>query len=368
MADDASPVDERLMRLAVALGDRNAGLTWPNPSVGAVLVAPDGRILSVGVTQPGGRPHAEPVALAQAGASTRGATLYVSLEPCSHHGRTPPCAEAIVAHGVARVVTALVDPNPLVAGLGHRMLAEAGIAVSAGILAEEAARSHRGHIARITRGRPWVTLKLARTRDGYAGSPGRRVLITGDAANRRTHLMRAQSDAVMVGIATVLADDPRLDVRLPGLAARSPLRIVVDTNLRLPLTSHVVMSAEALPTWMLCGADASPDAERRLADRHVTVIRAPLDPQGRVDLTAAMRELGGRGLTAVLCEGGPALAESLAEQDLVDDMVLLTGPDDLPGRDGLPAIGPALRETVRRFRSRERAIVGRDVVETFLRG
>lgn len=362
--------DERLMRLAIALGDRHRGLTWPNPSVGAVLVEPGtDRILSVGITQPGGRPHAEPVALAAVGEAARGATLYVSLEPCSHHGRTPPCVDAIVASGVARVVTALEDPDPRVAGRGHHLLREAGIAVTAGVGAREAARSHQGHVSRVTRGRPWLTLKLARTRDGFAGARERRLLITGASANERSHLLRAHADAILVGVGTVLADDPRLDVRLPGLFGRSPLRVVLDSTLRTPLEAHVVATARERPTWLLCGPDAPVAVEAGLVGSGCQVIRLPASAAGRVDLAAALGELGARGITRVLCEGGPSLADALAEGDLVDDMVLLTGAGDVPVDTGspVPALGAHLRAALGRFRANGRERAGVDLVETFER-
>jgi diaminohydroxyphosphoribosylaminopyrimidine deaminase/5-amino-6-(5-phosphoribosylamino)uracil reductase len=227
--------DTRFMRLAFALGRHGLGRTWPNPAVGAVLVK-DGVIVGRGWTQPGGRPHAETEALARAGAAARGATLYVTLEPCSHHGKTPPCADAIVAAGVARVVSALVDPNPEVAGAGHWRMAEAGVVVEVGIGAEEARHAHAGHIRRVQDGRPNVTLKLAVSVDEKVALAGRKpVRITGEGATARVHLMRATNDAVLTGIGSVLSDDPLLTCRLPGMEERSPVRVVLDTMLRLPL-------------------------------------------------------------------------------------------------------------------------------------
>src|SRR5918997_3947425 len=211
--------DARFMRLALSVGARHLGRTWANPSVGAVLVDQErGTVLAQRATGEGGRPHAERVALDAAGPAARGATLYVTLEPCSHHGRTPPCADAIVAAGIARVVGALDDPDPRVAGLGYARLRAAGIAVTVGVGAPEAARAHRGHVLRGTEGRPALTLKLAQTADGFAARrSGPRLLITGERANARVHLLRAHADAVMVGVETVNADDPLLTVRLPGL-------------------------------------------------------------------------------------------------------------------------------------------------------
>lgn len=332
--------DERFMRLALALGYRNLGRTWPNPSVGAVLVSPkSGRIVATGATGEGGRPHAERIALAKAGEAARGATLYVSLEPCSHHGRTPPCAEAVVASGVARVVTALEDADARVAGRGHALIREAGIALATGVLRVEASRDHRGHLTRVRLGRPAVTVKLARTADGFAARlDGGRLMISGIGANSRTHMLRAHADAVMVGVATVLADDPRLDVRLPGMEGRSPLRIVLDTRLRTPPGSRLVASAAERPLWILCGPDAPAEAERRLAGAGAIVLRGATADDGRLHLAAALALLGARGLTRVLCEAGPSVADALARADLVDEAVLLTGAQPLAG-PGLPALG-----------------------------
>ncbi|MDB5592401.1 bifunctional diaminohydroxyphosphoribosylaminopyrimidine deaminase/5-amino-6-(5-phosphoribosylamino)uracil reductase RibD [Enterovirga sp.] len=364
--------DRRFTAAALNLGRRHNGLTWPNPSVGALVVRhEEGRsvIVAQGITARGGRPHAEPEALRGAGNLARGATLYVSLEPCSHHGRTPPCAEAIVAAGLGRVVTAGGDADPRVAGRGHAILARAGIRVVAGAAVEEAERTHRGHLTRTRHGRPAVTLKLARTVDGYAAAPAGepRLLITGPNADGRTHLLRAHADAVMVGVATVLSDDPRLDVRLPGLADRSPVRIVLDSRLRLPPESRLARSAAARPTWLVCAEEADPEAERRLAGLGCDAIRCPRGPDGRLDLGAALALLASRGLTRVLCEGGPALAEALARDDLLDEVVLITGGAAL-GRHGLPATGPALAGALSghlRLTRTERA--GADTVQHFER-
>src|SRR5580704_7557574 len=225
---DAAASDRRFMALALALGRRGLGRTHPNPAVGAVVVK-DGVIVGRGWTQPGGRPHAEPEALRRAGEAARGATLYVTLEPCSHFGKSPPCADAIIAVGISRVVAAIEDPNPEVAGKGHAKLRAAGITVDVGLFAEEAARDHAGHFRRIRDKRPHVVLKLAVSSDDKIGAAGGRpVAITGEAARTRVHLLRAQSDAILVGIGTVLADDPLLTCRLPGMEARSPVRVVLD--------------------------------------------------------------------------------------------------------------------------------------------
>jgi diaminohydroxyphosphoribosylaminopyrimidine deaminase / 5-amino-6-(5-phosphoribosylamino)uracil reductase len=339
--------DERFMRLAIALGERNLGLTWPNPSVGSVVVDESGDapvILSQGATQAGGRPHAERVALAAAGERARGATLYVSLEPCSHHGRTSPCADAVVEAGVARVVSALEDPDSRVAGLGHARLREAGIDVTVGCLARDARRAHIGHITRVMKGRPAVTVKLARSTEGFAGSrQGPRLMLTGRIANSKVHLMRAHADAIMVGVGTVLADDPLLNVRLPGLEARSPVRIIVDSNLRTPPTARVVAGARDIPTWIVTTIAASVEAEKALTEHGVEVMRVAADESGRVLLSEALQLIGARGITRVFCEGGPELADALAEADLVDELVLVTG-RSARGQGDVPALGPSLQD------------------------
>ena len=335
-------LDRRAMRLALALGRRNLGRTWPNPSVGAVVVA-GGRIVGQAVTAVGGRPHAEPLALAMAGEAARGATLYVTLEPCSHHGRTPPCTDATIAAGIARVVTAIEDPDPRVAGRGHAGLRAAGITVETGLLREEAARDHRGHFARVTRGRPSLHLKLARTRDGFAApSTGERLKITGPIADGAVHLWRAHADAIMVGIGTARADDPSLTVRLPGLAGRSPLRVVLDSTLRLNPASHLVRGARDLPTLVLTGRGAPAHARRMLASFGVEIAFVPTDAGGRIDLPAALTALAERGLTRICSEGGPALADALAAHDLIDACTLITGPVTLGEAGGLPALGDNL--------------------------
>src|SRR6202161_2011968 len=239
-SNESKAAERRFMQLALTLGRRGQGRTWPNPAVGAVVVK-DGVIVGRGWTQPGGRPHAEPEALARAGEAARGATLYVTLEPCSHVGKSPPCANAIIAAGIARVVSAIEDPNPEVAGQGHARLRAAGIAVDVGLGAAEAARDHAGHFRRVRDKRPHVIVKLAVSTDDKIGAARHKpVAISGEIAKARMHLLRAQCDAILVGIGTVLADDPLLTCRLPGLEARSPVRVVLDRSLRMPGTSRLV--------------------------------------------------------------------------------------------------------------------------------
>ncbi len=336
-AGAATEDDARYMLAALRLGERELGRTWPNPAVGAILVR-NGAVVGRGWTRIGGRPHAERVALDEAGEAARGATLYVSLEPCSHHGRTPPCAEAIIAAGVARVVTSLEDPNPLVGGNGHRMLREAGIEVVTGVLADEAAGSHAGHLCRIINKRPHVTLKLALSSDGKAGFAGRRPApITGPEALDEVHLMRSRTDAIAVGIGTVMADDPLLTVRLAGMEDRSPVRVVFDSAIRLPLASRLVATARGVPVWVMAGENASEDAERTLAPHGIEVIRSRLSGGG-IDLAHALGHLGEKGITRLMVEGGPYLAQSFLDAGLVDAAVVFQSPDPLgmDAIDGLP--------------------------------
>jgi diaminohydroxyphosphoribosylaminopyrimidine deaminase/5-amino-6-(5-phosphoribosylamino)uracil reductase len=322
-------MDRRFMNLALTLGRRGLGRTWPNPAVGAVVVQMhDGQpvIVGRGVTQPGGRPHAETQALKQAGEAARGATLYVTLEPCSHHGKTPPCADAIVAAGVGRVVSALEDPNPEVAGRGHARLRSAGIAVDVGLGAEEAQRDHAGHIRRIRDHRPHVTLKLAVSADGKAGLLGRKpARITGDRAWDRVHMIRAQNDAVLTGIGTVLSDDPKLTCRLPGMAAYSPVRIVLDSKLRLPLTTALAKSAWEVPVWVIGAGKAEPE----LRAAGIDVLQAS-------DLSDTLRQLAQRGITRLMIESGPRVAAAFLNADLVDEAALLRAPKTLG--DGIDAL------------------------------
>jgi diaminohydroxyphosphoribosylaminopyrimidine deaminase / 5-amino-6-(5-phosphoribosylamino)uracil reductase len=331
--------DQRFMQLALTLGRRGLGRTWPNPAVGAVVVK-DGLIVGRGWTEPGGRPHAEPVALARAGEAARGATLYVTLEPCSHVGKSPPCTDAVIAAGIKRVVSAIEDPNPEVAGQGHARLRAAGIAVDIGVGATEAAHDHAGHFRRIRDHRPHVILKLAVSTDDKIASAGRKpVAISGEAANARMHLLRAQCDAILVGIGTVLADDPLLTCRLPGMEARSPVRVVLDRALRIPATSRLVHSARATPLWVMTSGLAEAPAAMMLGAAGAQVIRlaATATPQPGLDLAAVVRALAERGITRLLVEGGARVASSFVTTDLVDEFRLLRGQSPV-GADGVAAL------------------------------
>lgn len=335
---DSKAADQRYMKLALALGRRGQGRTWPNPAVGAVVVR-DGVIVGRGWTQPGGRPHAEPEALRRAGETARGATLYVTLEPCSHFGKSPPCVDAVIASGISRVVSAIEDPNPEVAGKGHAKLRAAGIAVDVGPGATEAACDHAGHFRRIRDKRPHVILKLAVSADDKIGAAGHKPLaITGDVAKTRVHLLRAHCDAIMVGIGTVLADDPLLTCRLPGMEARSPVRVVLDRALRTPGESAMVHSARATPLWVVTSETAEAPAAMKLGAAGAQVMRVPSDlAKPGLDLTAVLHALSEKGISRLMVEGGARVASSLVSAGLVDEIWLLRGPGTV-GADGVPAL------------------------------
>jgi diaminohydroxyphosphoribosylaminopyrimidine deaminase / 5-amino-6-(5-phosphoribosylamino)uracil reductase len=347
--------DARFMAEALALGRANLGRTWPNPSVGAVIVK-DGVIVGRGATAAGGRPHAEAVALEQAGLRAVGADMYVTLEPCAHRsvrGGTP-CLELTLLSGVKRVVSALEDPNPHIAGVGHAILRSAGLRVALGIGAEEARRAHLGHIRRVQDGRPMVTLKLAQTADGFcAPLGGGRLQISGDAAMREVHMLRASHEAIMVGVGTVLSDDPQLTVRLPGLADRSPIRVVLDSALRTPLASALVRGAGIVPLWIIAADDAPAAPEIALRAAGAEVMRVGRSPAGSLDITAALRLLALRGITRA----------ALVAEDLADTVIVSTADHALgaPGtRALLPPVAVALADAVR-FRLHAEARHGSDV-------
>lgn len=332
--------DAGWMRVALGLAGRALGRTWPNPAVGCVLVSPDGRVVGRGFTQLGGRPHAETVALDHAGPLARGATAYVTLEPCAHTGRTPPCANALIAAGVARVVVSIEDPDPRVNGLGIATLRAAGVPTVTGCLAVEGAVLNRGFLNRIMAGRPMVTLKLATSLDGrIATESGESRWITGPRARAEGHLLRARSDAVMVGAGTALADDPRLDVRGLGLDHVRPVRVVVSGRLRLPLTGYLGRTARETPLWLCHHSGADPAPRAAWSDAGAELIEIPRAPDGLLDPAALTRALGERGLTRVLCEGGGRLAGALLAADQVDEVVCF-GAGLALGAEGVPAVGP----------------------------
>ncbi len=326
--------DARFMALALSLGRRGMGRVWPNPAVGCVIVQ-NGIIVGRARTADGGRPHAETQALAQAGSAARGATAYVTLEPCSHYGQTPPCADALIAAGIVRVVIATVDINPQVAGAGVARLKQAGLAVTVGVGEAESLRDHAGFFLTKSRRRPFVTLKLATTVDGrIATRAGDSQWITGAQSRRMVHMLRARHDAVMVGAGTVRADDPMLDVRDLGPVPQ-PVRIVVSSDLTLPDAARLAQTAELSPVW-LCHGPAAPAAVcARWGAKSIPTALV----EGRVDVVEMMENLAREGLTRVFCEGGGALAASLITAGLVDELVVFQGPK-LIGADGVSAVGP----------------------------
>ena len=364
----ATDLDRRFMAAAIALGRRHLGRAGPNPSVGAICVAttPDGpRVVGRGVTALGGRPHAEPQALAQAGAAARGATLYVTLEPCSHWGKTPPCVDAILAAGIARVVVACDDPDPRVAGEGYARLAAAGVRVVRGVLAEEARAGLSGFLTRMTCGRPEVLLKLAVSADGAIGRAGvANFPVTGPAALARAQILRAEADAVAIGRATAEVDDPELTVRLPGLAAASPVRVVFDADARLSPESRLARTARDVPVRVIVGPRADGDRLAALAERGVEAIRVGADAAGRLDLPAALAALADLGLNSVMLEGGGVLAESFLARGLVDRIALFESPAVVgTGAVAAPPSLAVLRGPgAGRFRRRSREVVGTDVL------
>ncbi|MEQ9520867.1 MAG: bifunctional diaminohydroxyphosphoribosylaminopyrimidine deaminase/5-amino-6-(5-phosphoribosylamino)uracil reductase RibD [Parvibaculum sp.] len=363
----ASVFDERMMRMALGLAERGLGLVAPNPAVGCVLVQGD-VVVGRGWTQAGGRPHAETEAIRRAGALARGATAYVTLEPCAHHGQTPPCAGALIEAGVARVVSALGDPDPRVGGAGHDMLREAGIEVEEGLLREEAAYLNEGFLRRVSDGRPLVTVKLASSLDGKVSThSGDSQWITGDRARNQVHLMRARTDAIMVGSATAIVDDPDLTCRLSGLSKRSPIRIVADGRLRLPLTAKLVRSAREVPVWVLTLPGG--DVARREAFEAcgVRVIEIPAGPGGHMDMGIALKKLGQEGITRLMVEGGARLVSSLMQAQLVDRLDWFQAPK-LIGGDGQAALAPLGVDKVDqspRLELRQVLSLGEDTLQSF---
>lgn len=335
--------DRRFMAAAIRLSRGHLGLTGTNPSVATLIVRDDGEgpvIVGSGVTAIGGRPHAEPQALKRAGELAHGATAYVTLEPCAHHGRTPPCAEALVAAGVARVVGAASDPDERVSGKGYAILRRAGIAVTEGVLAEEAADLMAGYLTRASWKRPEVTVKLAVSRDGRVGIAGMgQIAITGEISRRQVHLMRAEADAILIGIGTALADDPELTCRLPGLEARSPVRIVLDAHARLPAAAKMVKEARETPVWLAAVADS--DKSRRAALEAAGVrFLATEAANGGFALPELLEDLAARGVSTLMVEGGAETVRHFLDEGLADRIALFAGPGEIGPQGILSPIRP----------------------------
>ena len=345
---DSNPaLDQHFMDLALSLGRTNLGQTWPNPSVGAVVVK-NGIVVGQGATGTGGRPHAEAIAIGQAGLDAVGATLYVTLEPCSHRSLRggKPCLEHTILSGIRRVVSALKDPNPHISGVSHALLRSSGVKVTVGVGAEQARRDHLGHILRVQQGRPLVTLKLAQTADGYcAPAGGGRMQISGDMAMREVHQLRACHETIMVGVGTVLSDDPQLNVRLPGLEERSPIRVILDSQLRIPLSSKLVQDAPLKPLWIITAEDAPVSAEHALELTGAKVMRVGRGNDGMLDLAEALQALSLRGVTRIFSEGGPIVGEALAKSSLADVIIISTADHSL-NADGVIALRPGLAKAL----------------------
>jgi diaminohydroxyphosphoribosylaminopyrimidine deaminase / 5-amino-6-(5-phosphoribosylamino)uracil reductase len=364
----ASVDDVAHMRAALALARRGIGNTWPNPAVGCVVVK-GGRVVGRAVTAPGGRPHAETLALERAGEATRGATAYVTLEPCCHWGRTPPCTDALIAAGITRVVIGAHDPDPRVDGAGVARLRAAGIEVTEGVLEPDARETVAGFVLRLRQGRPLVTLKLASTLDGrIATGSGESRWITGEPARRAAHALRGRHDAVMVGVGTVAADNPELTCRLPGFRPNPLVRIVADSRLRTTLTARLIAGAAETPTWMLVREDADPDRRRAFANAGVMLINVPPAPMG-IDLGQALGQLGAAGITHLLVEGGAQIAASLLRERLVDRLAWFHA-SGIMGADGWPAVqgfGVGQLRDLPRFRRRSSTPLGDDMLSEFER-
>lgn len=314
------------MAVALGLARRVLGTTAPNPAVGAVIVdEATGELIARGWTQPGGRPHAEAHVLERAGAQARGRTMYVTLEPCSHHGRTPPCADAIRGAGIRRLVGAIEDPNPEISGRGFASLRQAGVAVETGVCAEAARWMAGGHILRMTQGRPFVQLKLAVSADALiAPGDGQPRWVTSPSARAYAHLLRARADAILIGRQTVQDDDPQLTCRLPGLGQRSPRRYVLDTWFRTPGSSKLASTADAVAVTLIGALEApQPELPGSVATRRVAL------EDGRLSLRAVLDVLKADGITRLLIEGGPHVAGSFVAADLVDEAIIARGTETL---------------------------------------
>lgn len=358
------------MNAALTLARRGLGRVWPNPAVGCILVSAGGEVLGRGWTQPSGRPHAETEALRRAGDAARGATAYVTLEPCSHRGNTGPCADALVAAGIARAVIAVEDPDPRVSGRGIERLKSAGIDTRVGVCRHDAERLNAGFLKCVTAGRPLVTLKIASTLDGRIATHARESKwITGPLARAWGHAFRASHDAIVTSATTVRDDDPELTCRLPGMEGVSPVRVALDSRLSMPLTSRIVATASQVPTWVVTTEGAERDRREAFTDCGVEIIEVDADDGGRADALGAMKALGERGITRVLVEGGSTIAATMFRAHLVDRIVWFRAPDVMGG-DGLPvaqAFGVDELSMMASFARVRSIAAGRDMLELYER-
>jgi diaminohydroxyphosphoribosylaminopyrimidine deaminase/5-amino-6-(5-phosphoribosylamino)uracil reductase len=330
--------DLGFMRLALREARKGLGKTSPNPCVGAVVVK-NGRLIAKGYHHQAGAPHAEVNALAMAGRDAKGATIYVTLEPCNHTGRTPPCTEKILAAGINRVVVGMNDPNPLVNGSGNVYLASQGVSVSSGLLADECRQLNRPFIKHVTTGLPWVTMKAGLSVDGrIATRTGHSSWVTGEDSRRHVHRLRNRVDAILVGSGTALSDDPSLTTRLPGRPGRDPLRVVLDSSLRISAQARMLQLESAAPTWIFCGAGADHVRRRQLLEAGAVVKMVDNDPAGGLDLPAVLKELGRADITSLLVEGGGQVHASFLKQNLYDQANLFIAPIFIGG-DGISVVG-----------------------------
>lgn len=360
--------DLRHMSHALALARRGLGRVWPNPAVGCVLVK-NNRVVGRGRTADGGRPHAEVEALAVAGEAAHASTAYVTLEPCSHHGQTPPCAQALIAAGVSRVVVGTGDPNPLVDGKGIELLRSAGIEVTVGVLEAEARALNAGFFSRIRNGRPRLTLKLALSVDGrIATASGESKWITGAEARRAVHGLRASHDAVFVGGGTARADDPELTVRGFGVS-RQPVRIVATRNLNMSWPNRLSDTIEQAPVWIVHGEGQGDGPVMEQAKADGAILLPAKVANGHLDPANMLSSLGAKGLTRVFCEGGGTLAASLLAADVVDELVVFSAGMAIgaEGQPGVGALGLSSLSEAARFALQENRAIGDDVMTRWVR-
>lgn len=331
----SQPSDERWMNLALSLASRGLGQVWPNPAVGCVIVK-NNRVLGRGWTQKGGRPHAETKALSQAGNAAQGATAYVTLEPCAHHGQTPPCTNALINAGITRVVSALEDPDERVCSKGHQQLRMAGIEVLIGVMSTKAKELNRGFFLKTTQDRPLVTLKLASSLDGrIATKTGQSRWISNANSRGFVHLLRAKYDAIMIGSGTALADDPDLRIRIASLSNRNPIRVILDTKLRVPRDGKLVKSSNETPLWICHGKETDTTTWQ---GEQAKLISCQLGQDGSLDLKDTLYQLAKKGITRILCEGGGSLAAALLQEKLVDYLIMFQAGVAI-GSDGKPTLG-----------------------------